>query len=145
MTSRNVSVDPSVRRLGRVPWAALGIGVVLAGPVRAQEGCVGGGDRVQSGQHQLALEQAWPALKALALEKLAALQSLNRSTEQCIQQVNSLEGWQSCQRQEHQAHQSLRARLRAQHEAIRQRYGLPKLKPHPGMAGYAGDQEPSAR
>ena len=145
MTSRNVSVDPFVRWLGRVPWAALGIGVVLAGSVRAQEASIGGGDRVPSRQHQRALQQAWPALKTLELEKLASLQSLNSATEQCIRQVNSLDGWLSCQRQEHQAHQSLHARLRSQHEAIRQRYGLAELKPHPGKAGYDGEQEPSAR
>ena len=84
-------------------------------------------------------------MKALELEKLTALQALNRKAEQCIRQVASLEAWQNCQRQERQDHQSLRARMRQQHEAIRQRYGLPEHKPHARRAGYDGDQEPSAR
>lgn len=91
-----------------------------------------------------AQQKAWPELKALELEKLTTLQSLNQKTEQCIRQANNLEAGDACMREERKAHQSLRQQMHQQHDAIRQRYGLPARKPLTDRVQYNGGQEPNA-
>lgn len=145
MSSAIGSVDFHSPQRRTVPWAAHGLLLCLVGVAWPWSSFPDRAYAEQASPARAAFQQAWPALKALELEKLAVLQSLNRSAEQCIRQVNNLEGWQACRREEHQAHQSLSARMRAKHEAIRQRYGLPQHQPHPGNPGYDAGQEPSAR
>jgi TolA-binding protein len=73
-------------------------------------------------------EQALPALKALELNKLATLQTLNRRIEQCVRQASSLNALHQCRRQARQSQRELHTRMRQQLQAISQRYGLPMPK-----------------
>lgn len=86
-------------------------------------------------------ERALPELKALELEKLVALQALNRRAEQCVRKANSLKALHQCHRQARQAHQTLHTTMRQRMATIRQRYGLPMPKPRPGYADQKGGPE----
>ena len=94
------------------------VGLVLSGePVLAKE--------VPLSQQ----EKAVPALKQAELQKLRAIDSLNRQNQACIEGSTTLEALDRCYRQSRQAMHALRESFHQQISQLRDRYGLPKPTP----------------
>ena len=74
-------------------------------------------------------DKAVPALKQAELQKLRAIDSVNRQNQVCIEGSTTLEALDRCHRQSRQAMHALRESFHQQISQLRDRYGLPKPNP----------------
>jgi hypothetical protein len=74
-------------------------------------------------------EKAVPAIKQAELQKLRAINSLNRQSQACIEGSTTLEALDRCHRQFRQAMHALSESFHQQISQLRDRYGLPKPNP----------------
>jgi hypothetical protein len=76
-----------------------------------------------------AQEKAVPAIKQAELQKLRAIDLINRQNDACVKRSTSLEALDLCRRQSRRAMDDLRESFHQQISQLRDSYGLPKPNP----------------